>query len=439
MKRLFLLALLVLGLVLPMRLFGEQPQVAVISVRGPINPVTSSYLKQSLEAAGKRGDRLLLVELDTPGGLDTAMRDAVQAIFASPVPVAVYVTPSGARAASAGAVIGLSADVLAMAPGTNIGAAHPVGLGGEKPDKVMESKIVNDAEAYVDGIAKKRGRNVELARRMVRDSISLTSEAALQQRVIDLVAADRQELLAKLEGRKVLRGGNEEVLHLSGARVTSYEMGTRDKILDAISNPDVAYMLMLLGMLGLFFELSNPGVILPGVIGGISLLLSFFALQTLPVNYAGIALILLGIVLFIAEIKVVSYGMLAVGGIVSMVLGSLMLFPSPEPYLRLSWSVIIATVLLTAGFFIVVVAKVVQAHREKPITGVEGMLGEEGVADSDIDPEGRVLVRGEYWNAVSGERIRKGEKVRVVEVKGLHLKVETINPKPLTRRTSEEI
>lgn len=421
-----LLLLLVLGLVLPMRLFGDEPRVAVISVRGPINPVTSGFLKQSLEAAGRRGDQLLLVEMDTPGGLDTAMRDAVQAIFASPVPVAVYVTPSGARAASAGAVIGLSADILAMAPGTNIGAAHPVGLGGGKPDQVMESKVVNDAEAYVDSIAKKRGRNVELARRMVRESISLTSEAALQQGVIDLVAGNRQELLEKLEGRKVLRGGKEAVLHLSGARVKSYEMGTRDKILDAISNPDVAYMLMLLGIAGLFFELSNPGVILPGVIGGISLLLSFFALQTLPVNYAGIALILLAIVLFIAEIKVVSYGMLAVGGIVSMVLGSLMLFPSPEPYLRLSWSVLISTVLLTAGFFIVVVAKVVQAHREKPITGAEGMLGEEGVADSDIDPEGRVLVRGEYWNAVSGETIRAGERVRVVEVKGLHLTVETV-------------
>lgn len=421
-----LLFLILVFLMLPARPFAQVPQVAVITVQGPINPVTANYLKKNLEAAGSRGDRLLLVELDTPGGLDAAMRGAVQSIFASSVPVAVYVTPSGARAASAGAVIGLSADILAMAPGTNIGAAHPVSVGGEKPDKVMEAKIVNDAEAYIEGIARKRGRNVELARKMVRESISLPSEAALQQQVIDLIAADRQELLAKLEGRKVLRGGKEVVLNLAGARVTSYEMGTRDKILDAISNPDVAYVLMLLGMLGLFFELSNPGVILPGVIGGISLLLSFFAFQTLPVNYTGMALILLGIILFIAEIKVVSYGMLAVGGMVSMVLGSLMLFPSPEPYLRLSWSVIIVTVLMTTIFFLVVIAKVVQAHREKTITGVEAMPGEQGVADTDIMPEGKVFLRGEYWNAESSEPIMKGEKVQVVEVNGLHLKVHKV-------------
>ena len=423
MRLLFLISIF---LMIPVRLLAQAPQVAVVTVHGPINPVTANYLKKNLAAAGSRGDRLLLVELDTPGGLDSAMRDAVQSIFASPVPVAVHVTPSGARAASAGAVIGLAADFLAMAPGTNIGAAHPVAVGGEKPDKVMEAKILNDAEAYIEGIARKRGRNVELARRMVRESISLPSEAALQQQVIDLIATDRQDLLAKLEGRKVLKGGKETTLRLAGARVTSYEMGTRDKILDAISNPDVAYVLMLLGMLGLFFELSNPGAILPGVIGGISLLLSFFAFQTLPVNYTGMALILLGIILFIAEIKVVSYGMLAVGGMVSMVLGSLMLFPSPEPYLRLSWSVIIVTVLTTTIFFLVVIAKVVQAHREKTITGVEAMPGEQGVADTDIMPEGKVMLRGEYWNAESSEPIMKGEKVQVVEVNGLHLKVQKV-------------
>lgn len=421
MRRLFLVLLLIL--MLPLRLSGQDPQVGLISLRGPINPVTTSFLEENLAAAGKRGDRLLLVELDTPGGLDAAMREAVQAIFGAPVPVAVYVAPAGARAASAGAVIGLSADILAMAPGTNIGAAHPVGLGG-KTDPVMEAKQVNDAEAYIEGIAAKRGRNVDLARKMVRQSISLSAEAALAQKLIDLVAPSRQDLLTQLEGRKLQRGGKETVLHLAGARVVSHEMGTRDKILDAISSPDVAYMLMLLGILGLFFELSNPGVILPGVIGGISLLLSFFALQTLPVNYAGIALILLGIVLFIAEIKVVSYGMLAVGGVVSMVLGSLILFPSPEPYLRLSWEVIAATVGVTAVFFAVVITKVIQAHRERPITGVEGMIGELGVADTDLAPEGKVMLRGEYWNASCAQPVQKGEKVRVVGVTGLRLTVQ---------------
>ncbi|WP_129127825.1 NfeD family protein [Geomonas oryzae] len=420
MKR-FLLVMLMLAL--PFSLTAQEPQVGLISLRGPINPVTTSFLKDNLTQAAARGERLVLVELDTPGGLDLAMREAVQAIFAAPVPVVVYVTPSGARAASAGAVIGLAADVLAMAPGTNIGAAHPVSLSG-KPDPVMEAKIVNDAEAYVEGIAGKRGRNVQLAGKMVRESISLTAEAALKEKVIDLVAPSREELLTRLEGRTLLRGGKESVLHLLGARVVHHEMGTRDRILDAISNPDVAYMLMLLGILGLFFELSNPGVILPGVIGGISLLLSFFALQTLPVNYAGFALILLGIVLFIAEIKVVSHGMLAVGGVVAMVMGSLILFPSPEPYLRLSLKVIALTVGITALFFTVVIVKVIQAHREPPITGVEGMIGAVGVADTDLDPDGKVVVHGEYWNATCAEPVLRGEKVRVVGVSGLLVTVE---------------
>ncbi|WP_136514019.1 NfeD family protein [Geomonas edaphica] len=415
MKR-FLLVMLMLAL--PLSLTAQEPQVGLISLRGAINPVTAAFLKDNLSRAGGRGERLILVELDTPGGLDLAMREAVQAIFAAPVPVVVYVTPSGARAASAGAVIGLAADVLAMAPGTNIGAAHPVSLSG-KPDPVMEAKIVNDAEAYVEGIAGKRGRNVQLAGKMVRESISLTAEAAVREKVIDLVAPSREELLTQLEGRTLLRGGKQTVLHLSGARVVRHEMGTRDRILDAISNPDVAYMLMLLGMLGLFFELSNPGVILPGVIGGISLLLSFFALQTLPVNYAGVALILLGIVLFIAEIKVVSHGMLAVGGVVALVMGSLILFPSPEPYLRLSWEVIALTVGITALFFTVVIVKVIQAHREPPITGVEGMIGAAAVAETDLDPDGKVVVHGEYWNATCPESVLRGEKVRVVGVKGL--------------------
>lgn len=425
MKRLLLVLLL---LVLPLSLKAKEPQVGLVSLRGPINPVTASFLKDNLARSQERGERLVLVELDTPGGLDLAMREAVQAIFAAPVPVVVYVTPSGARAASAGAVIGLAADVLAMAPGTNIGAAHPVSLSG-KPDPVMEAKIVNDAEAYVEGIAGKRGRNVGLAGKMVRESISLTAEAALREKVIDLVAASREELLTQLEGRALSRAGKETVLRVAGARVVRHEMGTRDRILDAVSNPDVAYMLMLLGILGLFFELSNPGVILPGVIGGISLLLSFFALQTLPVNYAGVALILLGIVLFIAEIKVVSHGMLAVGGVVAMVMGSLILFPSPEPYLRLSWEVIALTVGVTALFFTIVIVKVIQAHREPPITGVEGMIGTVGTAETDLDPDGKVVVHGEYWNATSAEPVLRGEKVRVVRVSGLLVTVEKEEPK----------
>jgi membrane-bound serine protease (ClpP class) len=284
--------------------------------------------------------------------------------------VVVYVTPSGARAASAGAVIALAADLCAMAPGTNIGAAHPVSL-GQQPDKVMSEKVLNDAEAYLEGIALKRGRNADVARQMVRESISLSADKAVAEKVVDLLAEDRQALLGKLDGRQLVRGGKQTVLRLNGARVTSYPMGTRDRILNAISNPDVAYVLMLMGFFGIFFELANPGVILPGVIGGISLILAFFAFQTLPVNYAGALLILLAVILFIAEVKIVSHGILAVGGCLSMVLGSLLLFPSREPYLRLSWGVIGGTVLVTVLFFLVVVAKVIEAHRQKPLTGME--------------------------------------------------------------------
>jgi membrane-bound serine protease (ClpP class) len=402
--------------------FAAKPEIRVITVDGPVNPVTADYIRRNLKEAPLHGDRLVLVEMDTPGGLDSSMREIVKDIFASPVPVAVYVTPAGARAASAGAFITLAADLGAMAPGTNIGAAHPVTL-GEKPDKTMQDKIVNDAEAYMEGIARKRGRNADLAKKMVRDSISLPAEKALEGNVIELIAASRTELLGKLDGRSISRDGKSVVLQLAGAEVKKYDMGTRERILNAISNPNVAYVLLMLGFLGLFFELSNPGVILPGVIGGISLILAFFAFQTLPVNYAGVLLILLALVLFIAEIKIVSHGMLTVGGVVSMVLGSLLLFESPEPYLRVSWDVILITVLATVAFFAFAVTKAVKAHHRRPSTGREGLVGELGRAESEISPEGKVFVRGEYWDAWSDEPIAMGDKVVVEDVEGMRLKV----------------
>ena len=417
-----LLALLFLIILFPLPLFAGAPQVSVVTVNGPVNPVTADYLRRNLKESATRGDRLILIEMDTPGGLDSSMREIVKDIFASPVPVAVFVAPSGARAASAGAVIAMAADIGAMAPGTNIGAAHPVAI-GEKPDKVMEAKLLNDAEAYLEGIARKRGRNVDMAKKMVRESISIPAEKALAENVIDLIASDRRDLINRLDGRRLLRAGGETTLNLKGVEIVAREMGTREKILDVIGNPNVAYLLMMIGMMGLFFELSNPGVILPGVIGGISLILALFAFQTLPVNYAGMLLILLAMVLFIAEIKIISHGMLTVGGVIAMVFGSLMLFDSPEPYMRLSWSVILPTVLMTALFFVFAVAKVVKAHQRKPTTGGEGLVGEEGSADTDIMPEGKVFVRGEYWDAESSERILKGEKVVVVAVEGLRVKV----------------
>lgn len=417
-----LLSLLFLIVLLPLPLSAGAPRVSVVTVNGPINPVTADYLRRNLQESATHGDMLFLIEMDTPGGLDSSMREIVKDIFASPVPVAVFVAPSGARAASAGAVIAMAADISAMAPGTNIGAAHPVAI-GEKPDKVMEAKLLNDAEAYLEGIARKRGRNLDLAKKMVRESISIAAEKALSDNVIDLIADNRQDLMQKLEGRQIMHEGRATVLRLGGAQLLHHEMGTRERILNAISDPNVAYVLMMLGLLGLFFELSNPGVILPGVIGGISLILALFAFQTLPVNYAGVLLILLAIVLFIAEIKIVSHGMLTVGGVIAMLLGSLLLFQSPEPYLRVSWSVILPTVIMTTLFFVFAATKAVSAHRAKPVTGREGLVGEEGSAVTDIMPEGKVFVRGEYWDAESSESISKGEKVVVTEMEGLRVKV----------------
>lgn len=396
--------------------------VRVIGIRDPITPVTARFLHRNLEEAALQRDQLVLIEMDTPGGLDTAMRGIVQDLFASATPVAVYVAPSGARAASAGAIICLAADICAMAPGTNIGAAHPVSM-GVTPDKIMNDKLVNDAEAYAEGIARQRGRDEVLARKMVRESLSLSADKAREGGIADLVAASRGELLQALEGRRIVRDSGDVTLHLAGVEVFETRMGRVERILAAISNPNVAYVLMILGMLGLFFELSNPGVILPGVIGGICLILAFFAFQALPVNYAGILLILLALVLFIAEIKIVSSGMLTVGGVVAMILGSLLLFESTAPWLRVSWSVILITVLATAGFFVVVVAKAVKAHRRRPTTGMEGLIGLDGIAQGALDPGGKVFVRGEYWDAVSDEPIAAGSGIVVEAVEGMRLRV----------------
>lgn len=414
--------LLFFMLLSPVVTLAAPPEIGVATVQGPINPVVSDYLRRSIAAAQRSGNQFLLIEMDTPGGLETAMREIVKAIFGSSVPVVVYVAPSGARAASAGAVIALAADVCAMAPGTNIGAAHPVSMGG-KPDSVMEEKILNDAEAYMEGIAVKRGRNPELAKRMVRESISVSAEKGLEGRVVDLLAADRTDLLAKLDGRRLQLGGETLTIRTAGASLVSHEMTTREKILDVISNPNVAYILMMLGILGLFFELSTPGVIVPGVLGAICLILSSYALQTLPVNFAGILLILLALILFFAETQIVSHGVLAIGGIVALLFGSLLLFPSPDPALRISRGVLFSTVAITGGLFVFIVSRAIQVHRHRPTTGSEGLIGEWGMADTDLAPEGKVAVHGEYWDAWSEEPVSRGERVQVVDVEGLRLKV----------------
>lgn len=406
------------------------PTIRVVRVADVINPVIADFITTELKTANEAGERAFLLELDTPGGLDTAMRSIIQAVLASRAPVIVYVYPSGARAASAGALITLAADFAVMAPGTNLGAAHPVAIapGGGEKDETMMAKVVNDAVAYARSIAEQRGRNVEWAERIVRESISTAASEALALKVIDLIATDEAALLEGLDGRRYLRDSEPRTLETAGTVLLYAEMSWRQRILTVLSNPNVAYLLLMLGILGIFFEISQPGVILPGAVGAIALLLAFYAFQTLPVNYAGVLLILLAVVLFVLEIKVVSFGMLTVGGIIAMLLGSLMLFESPEPYLRLSRAVIFATVAVCAGFFSLVLWFVVRTQRSRFVSGVEGMEGERGVAESDIHPEGRVFVHGEYWDAFSAEPIARGERIEVIRVgENMRLEVKKVN------------
>jgi membrane-bound serine protease (ClpP class) len=405
----------------------KAPVFDVITVNAAITPPIAEYIIQSIGEAAKSGAEGLILRLDTPGGLDLAMRDIAKGILNAPIPVIVYVSPSGARAASAGVIITVAAHIAAMAPGTNIGAAHPVGIGvGGGMDKTMSRKVENDAVAYVRGIANKRARNEDWVEKAVRKSESITAEDALRLKVIDLVATDLNRLIEQVDGREISLAAGKKVLKTKGAILNEKIMGTRQKVLAALSDPNIAYILLLIGLAGLYFEFSNPGSVLPGVIGGISLILAFFAMQTLPVNYAGVALILFAIILFIAELKVVSHGILAVGGIISLIIGSLMLFQSPDPSLRISWDVLVPAVTITSLFFIAVIAIAVKAQMRKTLGGKEGMEGEEGQAITDIFTEGKVLIHGEHWNAKSDVPVARGSKVRVIRVEHLSVKVEPV-------------
>jgi len=404
---------------------AAEPIYNVITVDAAITPAIADYIMNGIDDSVMRGYDGVIITLDTPGGLDLAMRDIVKKILNAPLPVIVFVHPSGARAASAGVMITMAAHIAAMSPGTNIGAAHPVAMGfGGKMDETMEQKVENDAVAYVKGIAEKRGRNEEWAAQAVIESVSITAEEALELKVIDVVARDINELLEKINGIELSLQSGKVIVSAEGARIIKTEMGLRDKILVTLSNPNIAYLLLLIGLAGLYFEFSNPGAILPGVVGGISLILAFFALQTLPINFAGVLLILFSIVLFIAEIKIVSHGMLTVAGITSLILGSVLLFRSPIPALRVSFAVMIPTVIVVSLFFIGVITLAVRAQMRTPSTGIDGMIGAEGHAVSDIEGTGSVFVKGEYWNATSDTVINEGEKITVKEVDGLSIKVE---------------
>ncbi len=397
--------------------------VSLITIEGVISPVTLRLISTAIDRAAANGSQALIVQLDTPGGLERSMRSIVQRLLNAQVPVIVYVAPTGARAASAGVFITMAAHVAAMAPATNIGAAHPVALGGQI-DKESMKKIENDAAAFIRTVARERGRNAEWAEKAVRQSVSITEREAVTLKVVDLVADSVTDLLAKVDGRTVKTVRGPVTLATRTATVTPIEIGFRNRVLALISDPNVAYVLMMLGMIGLLAELYNPGAILPGVVGGISIILAFFAFQSLPINYAGLLLILFGIGLLVAEIMIVSHGVLAVGGIVSMALGSLMLFDAPEVGFRVSWWVIGYTVAATAGLLLFVITAGVRALGRRPLLGPSGLIGQLGVARSALAPEGQVTVQGEIWRAVAhGEAVDEGARVRVVDVQGLTLRV----------------
>lgn len=405
-------------------------RAVVMTIEGPISPVTSEYTLKGINEAVESGASLILIELDTPGGLMDSMRDIIKGMIGSPVPVVVYVSPGGARAASAGAFITIAAHVAAMAPESNIGAAHPVNAGGGQMDETMAGKVTNDAAAYIRSLAEMRGRNIEWAEAAVRNSVSATADEALKLNVIDIVSPDLPSLLKALDGREVKTVKGDIKLSTEDIEITRLSESFRHQVLKVITNPNVAYILMILGIYGLFFEMTNPGAIFPGVVGGVCIILAFYSFQTLPVNYAGLLLILLAAVLFILETQIASHGALAMGGVAAMFFGSLMLFDKTVggQFISISISLIIMTTLITAAFFIISVRYIVKAHKRKPITGQEGLIGEEGVAVTDIDDNGgQVFVHGEHWNAYSDTPIARDSKVVIESVSGLKIKVVPLN------------
>lgn len=404
--------------------------VGWITVADAIHPATASFVERSIEWADEERLGALVIELDTPGGLDSSMRQIVQAILGARVPIIVYVSPAGARAASAGVFIMMAAHVAAMAPGTNMGAAHPVSIGGgmmggdQQPDSTMIAKVTNDAVAYGRSLAENRGRDPDWVEEAVRESASIPAGEALERGLIDRVATTQRELLESLQGFRVEAGGISNRLELADAQVVEKEMNLRDRILGTIANPNIAYILLLLGGLGLFFELSHPGTLFPGIIGAVCLLLAFFALQMLPVRAVGIALIGLAIILFILEIKVTSYGALSIGGVAALVFGSIMLFETNGTGVRISMDVLIPTVVIVAGLFLGAIWLAVRSQTTRQSTGREGLVGAVGEVRDRLAPKGKVFVHGELWNARASGTIEPGTEVRVVRVDGMMLEVE---------------
>ncbi|MGC8783995.1 MAG: NfeD family protein [Armatimonadota bacterium] len=420
LRRIMLLALLVwVGFAFAQKP-AEVPPVVVMRMEGVIAPPNAEYFSRTLRIARERGAQLLVVELDTPGGLMSSMEQIVKEMLSSDVPIAVYVSPSGAKAGSAGVFITVAAHIAAMAPGTSIGAAHPVPAGGEEMSRTMEKKVVNYAASYIRSIAEQRGRNADWAEMAVRESAAISEKQALEKRVVDFVVPSLDALLQKIDGRTVKLPQRTVVLKTREAPVQRSEMVLRERLLQVLVNPNVLAILGVLALYGLIAEIQNPGAIFPGVIGAVSLLLMLYGFSVLPVSWAGIALLVLAIILFIADAFAPSHGVLTLGGAISMLLGLLMLFESPDPALRVSWVVALTLTGLTSLFFAFIVAAGVRAQRARRVTGMEAMQGAIAVARTDLSPRGKIFYDGAYWNAVTaGETIKAGERVVIERMEGL--------------------
>ena len=411
----------------PLYAASSPPVVVQIKLEGVVQAVSADYVVRGIEYANKTGASAILLELSTPGGLGVSMRDIVRAVMNSRVPVITYVYPSGSRAASAGFFILLSGDIAVMAPGTNTGAAHPVMIGGMKVGKTEETKVLNDSAAFIRSIADTRGRNSKMAEEGVRQSISLTAQEALKNNLINAIANSPEEIFKEFNGKTIKRSnGSETVLHLAGARIVPYQMPWFKQVLSWVSDPNIAFILGAIGVLGLYIEFTHPGGILPGVVGAIALVLSLFGFHMMPINYAGVALVLIGLALFGLEAAYTSHGILAAGGIAAMVFGSMILINSPWPGTRIYMTTILSVVLPLAVITILLMRFAWKATKSKSVTGEEGLVGSIGVARTDLNPEGKVLVHGELWDARAEQHVPPGGHVRVQKVAGLTLLVEPV-------------
>jgi membrane-bound serine protease (ClpP class) len=405
-----------------------QQNVYILSIDGSINPATSDYITMGINKANEENTECVIVKLNTPGGLLKSTRVIVSEFLGSKVPIIVYVTPGGAQAASAGVFITMAANIAAMTPGTNIGAAHPVTMQGQM-DSTMSEKVTNDAAAFIRTISEKRKRNIKWAEEAVRKSVSLTETEALKKNVINLIANNIDDLLKKVNGEKVETSEGEKILKTENVKIVNFDMNFSQKLLNILSDPNISYILFMLGLYGLLFEIFSPGAIFPGVIGGICIILAFYAMHTLPINYAGLALIIFAVILFILEIKIVSHGVLMIGGIISLVLGSIMLIDVKSAWgaLTISWEVIAMIAVITILFFLLIIGLGIKAQRRKPATGAEGIVGEIGKAISDLEPNGLVRVHGEIWDAETIDiKIEAGSKIIVEQVNNLKLKVKKV-------------